>query len=32
VPGGQEISIDYCSSGVRGANAGSTTLSAYTDL
>ena len=28
-PGGQEISIDCCSSGVRRANAGSATLSAY---
>ena len=28
-PGGQEISIDCCSSGVRRANAGSAPLSAY---
>ena len=28
-PGGQEISIDCCSSDVRRANAGSGTLSAY---
>jgi len=28
-PGGQEISIDCCSIGVRRANAGSSTLSAY---
>ena len=28
-PGGQEISIDCCSSGVRRANADSATLSAY---
>ena len=30
-PGGQETSNDCCSSGVRRANAGSATLSAYVD-
>ena len=31
-PGGQDISIDCCSSGVRRANAGSATLSVYVTL